>query len=172
MKRRLSTLFLVTTLAISLAACGSTDESESSTTTSVTSMTSSSKSSTSKTSSSSSVASSTSSEPTVEPEPTVNEDADTQIHGFIAPQEEQPDPVAPAPDPVVVEQQAPAPDPAPVPAPAPVYEAPAPAPAPEAPAVGTVHPGSFCSGGTGVSKKGVPMVCAPGSDGRNRWQSA
>lgn len=35
-----------------------------------------------------------------------------------------------------------------------------------------VHPGSFCNGGTGVSKKGVPMVCAPGSDGRNRWQSA
>ncbi|MGV0328075.1 hypothetical protein ACUY3D_02695 [Corynebacterium guaraldiae] len=35
-----------------------------------------------------------------------------------------------------------------------------------------VHPGSFCDGGTGVSKNGVPMVCAPGSDGRNRWQSA
>jgi hypothetical protein len=38
---------------------------------------------------------------------------------------------------------------------------------------GTVHPGSFCDPpGTGVSKKGKPMVCAPGSDGRNRWQGA
>ncbi|AKE42186.1 Uncharacterised protein [Corynebacterium kutscheri] len=35
-----------------------------------------------------------------------------------------------------------------------------------------VHPGSFCTGGSGVSKNGVPMTCAPGSDGRNRWQSA
>lgn len=35
-----------------------------------------------------------------------------------------------------------------------------------------VHPGSFCDGGTGVSKNGVPMVCAPGPDGRNRRQSA
>ncbi|WP_377010735.1 hypothetical protein [Arthrobacter sp. GCM10027362] len=34
-----------------------------------------------------------------------------------------------------------------------------------------VHPGAFCSGGVGVSKTGKPMVCAPGSDGRNRWQS-
>lgn len=49
------------------------------------------------------------------------------------------------------------------------------APAPAEGDAGTgsyVHPGSFCDGGTGVSKKGVPMVCAPGSDGRNRWQSA
>ncbi|WP_236579814.1 PASTA domain-containing protein [Streptomyces sp. HM190] len=40
--------------------------------------------------------------------------------------------------------------------------------------VGTVHPGSFCSpaGATGVSKAGTPMVCGPGSDGRNRWRSA
>ncbi len=40
--------------------------------------------------------------------------------------------------------------------------------------VGTVHPGSYCSpaGATGVSKSGTPMVCAPGSDGRNRWRSA
>ena len=39
--------------------------------------------------------------------------------------------------------------------------------------VGTVHPGSFCDPpGTGVSKTGKPMVCAPGSDGRNRWRSA
>ncbi len=37
--------------------------------------------------------------------------------------------------------------------------------------VGTVHPGSFCSppGATGVTKAGTPMVCGPGSDGRNRW---
>ncbi|MET7699398.1 hypothetical protein [Streptomyces sp. NPDC005485] len=40
--------------------------------------------------------------------------------------------------------------------------------------VGTVHPGSFCSpqGATGVTTKGTPMVCGPGSDGRNRWHSA
>lgn len=40
--------------------------------------------------------------------------------------------------------------------------------------VGTVHPGSFCSqpGATGVSKAGTPMVCGPGSDGRNRWRSS
>ena len=38
---------------------------------------------------------------------------------------------------------------------------------------GTVHPGSFCDPpGTGVSKTGKAMVCAPGSDGRNRWQGA
>lgn len=39
--------------------------------------------------------------------------------------------------------------------------------------VGTVHPGSFCSppGATGVTKAGTPMVCGPGSDGRNRWRS-
>lgn len=49
--------------------------------------------------------------------------------------------------------------------PAPVQEAPL------APAPAYVHPGAFCSGGTGVSKTGKPMVCAPGSDGRLRWQS-
>ncbi|MDQ0810015.1 beta-lactam-binding protein with PASTA domain [Streptomyces sp. B3I7] len=40
--------------------------------------------------------------------------------------------------------------------------------------VGTVHPGSFCSppGATGVSAAGTPMVCGPGSDGRNRWRSS
>ncbi|MFE8008891.1 PASTA domain-containing protein [Streptomyces sp. NPDC057418] len=40
--------------------------------------------------------------------------------------------------------------------------------------VGTVHPGSFCSppGATGVTKAGTPMVCGPGSDGRNRWHSS
>ncbi|MFD3309444.1 PASTA domain-containing protein [Streptomyces sp. NPDC058694] len=40
--------------------------------------------------------------------------------------------------------------------------------------VGTVHPGSFCSpqGATGVTKAGTPMVCGPGSDGRNRWRSS
>lgn len=39
---------------------------------------------------------------------------------------------------------------------------------------GTVHPGSFCSptGATGVTTKGTPMVCGPGSDGRDRWKSA
>lgn len=36
---------------------------------------------------------------------------------------------------------------------------------------GFVHPGSFCSGGTGVSKKGKPMVCRVASDGRMRWKS-
>lgn len=36
-----------------------------------------------------------------------------------------------------------------------------------------VHPGSFCSpaGAAGVTKKGTPMVCGPGSDGRDRWHS-
>ncbi|HCG46229.1 MAG TPA: hypothetical protein DEV68_04460 [Corynebacterium flavescens] len=126
MKSRLSIFCLISAVAVSLTACGSADESEPSTSTTETSTTSSSKSSTIKTTSSS-VASSTSSEPAAEPEPTINEDADTQIHGFLAPQEQQPDPVAPAPDPApVVEEQAPAP----APAPAPVYEAPAPAPAP------------------------------------------
>ncbi|MDX3137177.1 PASTA domain-containing protein, partial [Streptomyces europaeiscabiei] len=40
--------------------------------------------------------------------------------------------------------------------------------------VGTVHPGSFCSpqGATGVTKTGTPMVCGPGTDGRNRWRSS
>ncbi|MDW8804202.1 PASTA domain-containing protein [Streptomyces scabiei] len=40
--------------------------------------------------------------------------------------------------------------------------------------VGTVHPGSYCSpqGATGVTTKGTPMVCGPGSDGRNRWRSS
>lgn len=40
--------------------------------------------------------------------------------------------------------------------------------------VGTVHPGSFCSppGAAGVTEAGTPMVCGPGSDGRNRWHSA
>ncbi|WP_369378051.1 hypothetical protein [Streptomyces sp. cg36] len=38
---------------------------------------------------------------------------------------------------------------------------------------GVVHPGSFCStpGAVGVTKKGTPMICGPGSDGRNRWHS-
>jgi hypothetical protein len=40
--------------------------------------------------------------------------------------------------------------------------------------VGTVHPGSFCSppGATGVTAAGTPMICGPGSDGRNRWHSS
>lgn len=39
--------------------------------------------------------------------------------------------------------------------------------------VGTVHPGSYCStpGAVGVTVSGTPMVCAPGSDGKDRWQS-
>lgn len=41
-----------------------------------------------------------------------------------------------------------------------------------APAPGYVSPGAFCSGGTGVSKTGKAMVCAPASDGRMRWRSA
>lgn len=45
-------------------------------------------------------------------------------------------------------------------------------PAPAAPAAGYVHPGAFCSGGTGVSKTGRAMVCAPATDGRLRWRSA
>lgn len=44
----------------------------------------------------------------------------------------------------------------------------------EAPAVqqNYVHPGAYCNGGSGVSKRGVPMTCAPASDGRMRWQRA
>ncbi|WP_258572908.1 hypothetical protein [Streptomyces sp. KM273126] len=39
---------------------------------------------------------------------------------------------------------------------------------------GTVHPGSFCSpaGAAGVTEAGTPMICGPGSDGRNRWRSS
>jgi hypothetical protein len=48
----------------------------------------------------------------------------------------------------------------------------APAPAAPAPAPGYVHPGAFCSGGTGISKTGKAMVCAPAKDGRLRWQGA
>lgn len=65
---------------------------------------------------------------------------------------------------------------APVPttkAPAATTKAPEPARTTEAAEVsGAVHPGAFCSGGVGRSKTGKPMVCKPGSDGRNRWQSA
>lgn len=46
---------------------------------------------------------------------------------------------------------------------------PVPAPAPQS---NVVHPGAFCSGGTGITTKGTLMVCAPGSDGKNRWRSA
>lgn len=49
----------------------------------------------------------------------------------------------------------------------PVQQAPA---APAAP--GYVTPGAFCSGGTGVSKTGKPMVCATAKDGRLRWIGA
>ncbi|MCT7292356.1 DUF2510 domain-containing protein [Rhodococcus sp. PAE-6] len=56
------------------------------------------------------------------------------------------------------------------PPPAPAYTPP---PAPAQQSGGTVHGGSFCStpGATGVTTKGTPMVCAPGKDGRDRWQS-
>lgn len=82
---------------------------------------------------------------------------------------------APAPT-----SRAAAPRPAPAPDPEPADE-PDPEPAAEnegdddggGSSAGTVHPGSFCDPpGTGVSKKGKAMVCAPGSDGRNRWQGA
>ncbi|MEV4634672.1 DUF2510 domain-containing protein [Rhodococcus coprophilus] len=57
------------------------------------------------------------------------------------------------------------------PPPAPEYTPPPPAPPEQS--GGTLHPGSFCStpGAVGITVKGVPMVCAPGSDGRDRWQS-
>lgn len=39
--------------------------------------------------------------------------------------------------------------------------------------VGTVRSGTFCDPpATGVSGNGTPMVCAPASDGRNRWRRA
>ncbi len=40
--------------------------------------------------------------------------------------------------------------------------------------VGTVNPGSYCGtpGAVGVTSSGTPMVCAPGSDGRDRWRSS
>jgi hypothetical protein len=40
--------------------------------------------------------------------------------------------------------------------------------------LGTVHPGSYCStpGAAGVTTQGTAMVCAPGSDGEDRWRSA
>jgi hypothetical protein len=56
-----------------------------------------------------------------------------------------------------------------------------PQPAPPHPAVppqptdeGIVHPGAFCAppGATGQTDLGTPMVCGPGSDGRDRWHSA
>jgi hypothetical protein len=89
------------------------------------------------------------------------------------------------PPPTTTPAAAPAPRPAPKPAPKP---APAPPPVlvPEPadppanddsgglPSVGTVHAGSFCSpaGSTGLSSTGKPMVCGPGSDGKNRWHGA
>ncbi|WFS15172.1 DUF2510 domain-containing protein [Rhodococcus aetherivorans] len=63
--------------------------------------------------------------------------------------------------------------------PAPAYTPPpttqyTPPPAPPQQSGGTVRGGSFCStpGATGVTTTGKLMVCAPGSDGRDRWQSA
>lgn len=74
--------------------------------------------------------------------------------------------IPPADQPAPIRQQSvPAPRPAPAPAPKPAYE-------PPATGGGFVHPGAFCSGGTGVSKTGKAMVCAPGADGKNRWRSA
>ena len=64
---------------------------------------------------------------------------------------------------------APSPAPAPQSRPAPAPSTPAPNPAPSG---NVVKPGAFCSGGTGVTSAGTPMVCAPGSDGRNRWKAA
>lgn len=54
---------------------------------------------------------------------------------------------------------------------APNQDAPA---VPDSPAVqgSYVHPGAYCTGGSGTSKNGQPMTCAPASDGRMRWQSA
>jgi hypothetical protein len=85
----------------------------------------------------------------------------------------------PAPTSLAPTPRAAAPRPAPAPEPEPRDE-PDPEPAAESDddssggsSAGTVNPGSFCDPpGTGVSKKGKAMVCAPGSDGRNRWQGA
>ncbi|KAB1501447.1 hypothetical protein F7230_09535 [Corynebacterium sp. 320] len=73
--------------------------------------------------------------------------------------------IPPVPTPAPKPEYTPAPAYEPAPAPQPVYE-------PPATNVRTVHPGAYCSGGTGVSKTGKPMVCALASDGRMRWQSA
>ena len=92
-----------------------------------------------------------SAEPTTEAEtttssqtvaPTPNDDDEDANHPYVPPSR-QPAPIRQQPAPV-----------APRPAPQPAYE-------PPAPAGGTVHPGAYCSGGTGVSKTGKPMVCAP-----------
>jgi hypothetical protein len=51
-----------------------------------------------------------------------------------------------------------------------------PPPSPSAPSTsssqGTVHQGAFCSpqGATGIFSSGNGAICAPASDGRNRWQ--
>lgn len=100
---------------------------------------------------------------------------------YSAPRTTTPVAVAPAPLLAPVDTYVPTTTPyVPAPAPAPAYT-----PTPEytppqstrtqsssGDSVGTVHPGSFCSGGTGVTTKGTPMVCAEGSDGRMRWKSA
>ena len=80
-------------------------------------------------------------------------------------------PLAPATTPVATTTPAYVPPPvvttpAYVPPPAPAYTP----PTASGPAV--VNPGSYCSGGTGVTKKGTPMVCAPAKDGEMRWKSA
>jgi hypothetical protein len=92
-----------------------------------------------------------------------------------------PAPMTPAPAPRAAAPRTAAPRPAPAPEPEPQDE-PDPEPAAESEddedsrggsSAGTVNPGSFCDPpGTGVSKTGKAMVCAPGSDGRNRWRGA
>ncbi|GAA5114203.1 hypothetical protein [Pseudonocardia adelaidensis] len=95
-----------------------------------------------------------------------------------------PPPTSRAADPAPAPRPAPRPAPAPDPAPA---DEPDPTPAADdnddnddndgdpggGSSAGTVHPGAYCDPpGTGVSEKGKPMVCAPASDGRDRWRGA
>ena len=83
----------------------------------------------------------------------------------------------PAPQPAPKPQPRPQPQPEPRPEP---QRRPQPEPEPESDddggggSVGTVNPGSFCDpgGSIGVTSKGTPMVCRPGSDGRLRWGRA
>lgn len=66
------------------------------------------------------------------------------------------------------------PSPAPIDTYTPSIPEPAYTPPPTVDVPGAVHPGSYCDkpGTPGVTAKGTAMVCAPGSDGRLRWQSA
>lgn len=133
-------------------------------------------------SSSSSSAPSSSTEETTSEETTTSEEPTTTTSE--TPTTESTEPSTEPEQPTSEHQEVPAPEnndndvdrqpapPARQPAPAAPRPAPQPAYEPPAPTGGTVHPGAYCSGGTGVSKTGKPMICAPGSDGRNRWQSA